>query len=485
MSDITPPSKKQRRKQAKARWLVERKAAQRAEGMISSKRKRRNQRQSRATESATPSAGVHFTACTSATCDNRLVGNCVIRTIEPYVHRFAQFVKGRWAGRSLRELFASEFPTLSADYCVGAAQLGHFRVNGEVADLDKVITGGDFFEHIKHRHEPKIHLPVDDSIELSTLKSLSNTWIHEETDELMVVDKPSGIPVHPTGSFQLNSLTHMLIRDRREALIEETEALKLFPVHRLDRLTSGLLILAKSADKARSLTAELTATSSEGGIGSRSVQKYYVARVKGKFPDTESGFAGVEGLDSGLVKIESTNNGFWRVTAPIGLMSPRQGHVRCVLESEDSKPCVTLFRRRGSPVCGESIVECLLVTGRTHQIRVHLQLLGFPIANDPMYGPVDEEKAAAFSNQVVNRVAAAEKSFDIDEFKDEDDEHRCILVCETCTAEKQGTLTIEEDAVLWLHSYRYESSNWVFEVPLPHWAALKQCTEVGEVNKAT
>ncbi|KAG3111925.1 hypothetical protein PI124_g9485 [Phytophthora idaei] len=481
MADVPPPSKKQRRKQEKARWLAERKAAQQAGGIVSSKRKRRNQRQSHATASASPSAAVHYEACTSSTCDNRLAGShCVVRSIEPYVHRFALFAKGRWADRSLRELFASEFPTLSTDYCVQAAQLGLIRVNGEVADLDTVIKGGDFFEHIKHRHEPNVHLPVEDSTEVLTLKSLSKTWIHFETDELLVVDKPSGIPVHPTGSFQLNSLTHMLQHDRREATVEkeveETETLELFPVHRLDRLTSGLLILAKSADKARSLTAELTATSSDEGAGSRSVQKYYVARVKGEFPGTEGGFAAVKGLNSGLVKIDSTSDGFWRVTAPIGLMSPRQGHVRCVIEAKDSKPCVTLMRRRGEAVNGESIVECLLVTGRTHQIRVHLQHLGFPIVNDPIYGSVNEEKTTeSESKQHMNE---AEESFGNKALEGEDDECRCIRVCEICSVEKQGTLAIEEeDAVLWLHSYRYESPNWSFEVPLPHWATLREATK--------
>ncbi|KAG7386862.1 hypothetical protein PHYPSEUDO_015172 [Phytophthora pseudosyringae] len=483
MADVP---KKQRRKQEKARWLAERKAAQLAEGNVSSKRKRRNQRQSRATASAAPSAAVHFQKCTSATCDNRLEGSvCVVRSIEPYVHHFALFAKGRWAGRALRKLFASEFPTLSTAYCIRAAQLGLIRVNGEVASLDTVIKGGDFFEHFKHRHEPSIHLPVEGVEDMSTLTSLSTTWIHLETDELMVVDKPSGIPVHPTGSFQLNSLTHMLQRDRREAAVEkeeeQTQTLELFPVHRLDRLTSGLLILAKSADKARGLTAELTATSSEGGAGSRSVQKYYVARVKGEFPDAEAGFAGVEGLSSGLVEIDSAGDGFWRVAAPIGLMAPRQGHTRCVIEAEDSKPCVTLMRRRGEAVGGESIVECRLLTGRTHQIRVHLQHLGFPIVNDPLYGPVSEEKPAkSASEQGTDGVKARSategaNAFECKGLQDEDDERRCIRACDRCIAEEQGTAVVEEeDAVLWLHSYRYESPNWSFEVPLPRWAALRE-----------
>ncbi|KAE9340726.1 hypothetical protein PF008_g10977 [Phytophthora fragariae] len=485
MADVPPPppSKKQRRKQEKARWLAERKAVQLAQGIASSKRKRRNQRQSRASASGPPSAAVRYQVCASTTCDNRLAGSdCVVRCIEPYAHRFALFVKGRWADRTLRELFASEFPTLSTTYCARAAQLGLIRVNGVAADLDTVIKGGDFFEHLKHRHEPSVHLPVADATNLSTVTALSTKWIHLETDELLVVDKPSGIPVHPTGTFQLNSLTHMLQHDHREAAVEtETDTLlELFPVHRLDRLTSGLLILAKSVDNARSLTAELTATSSVEGAGTRSVEKYYVARVKGEFPDDEAGFVGVVGLNSGLVKVESAGEGYWRVDAPIGLMSPRQGHVRCVIDAADSKSCVTLMRRRGRAVCGESIVECRLVTGRTHQIRVHLKHLGFPIVNDPMYGPVSDgqfpEEPQIPTNKSTERSEGAKSN--ADENNGIDDDHRCISVCDVCISENEGTSAIEEeDTVLWLHSYRYKSPNWSFEVPLPHWAILRQATQ--------
>ncbi|KAF4324286.1 hypothetical protein BBO99_00000226 [Phytophthora kernoviae] len=371
-----PLSKKQQRKQDKARWLAERKAKQVAEGLASSKRKRRNQRQSRVAlvdTSARPSPTVHYENCTSTTCANRAVGSCVIRTVSPYVHHFALFAKGRWAGRSLRDLFAAEFPTLSASYCTQAARLGLVRLNGESAALDSIINEGDFLEHLKHRHEPSVHLPVSNT---SPPSSLSTTWIHFETDDIMVVDKPSGLPVHPTGSYQFNSLTCTLQHDRSEVAKGKLEAeegaqdaaempLELFPVHRLDRLTSGLLLLGKTSSKARSLTAELTATSSPIGdsTASRSVKKFYVARIQGEFPESIEGFVDVEGVNSGLVKIDSAGDGFWRVTAPIGMMSPRQGHTRCVIDATDSKPCVTL-------------------------IRVHLQHLGFPIVNDPLYGSV-------------------------------------------------------------------------------------------------
>ncbi|CEG47992.1 rna pseudouridylate [Plasmopara halstedii] len=473
MTDISLISKNQRRKQKKAQWLADRKSMQIAEGIKVSRRKRRNERQTRMIENESLSAIVHYKACTSTTCNNRIIGNnCIVRSIEPYLHHFALYVKGRWAGRTLCEIFADEFPTLSTEYCVRAAQLGLIRVNGNNVLLDTVINAGDFFEHIKHRHEPDVHLPLQNVMEMSTLSSLSETWIHAETDELMVVNKPSGVPVHPTGNYQFNSLTLMLEHDRRDAAVKKKfQTFELFPVHRLDRLTSGLLILAKTPDKARSLSSELSANFLDGDADYRSVQKFYVARVKGEFPTTASGFAR---LTSKLVKIVSASDEFWRVTAPIGLMSPRQGHKRCVIASPDSKSCMTLLRRRGTPIGGESIVECLLVTGRTHQIRVHLQHLGFPIVNDPLYGPENNDKQTkAALEQVSSILHPTAKSFNFKEEILRNTEDKCVQACEICTAEHKKDVAVDVgDANLWLHSYRYESANWKFEVPLPQWAKL-------------
>ncbi|KAI9907010.1 hypothetical protein PsorP6_003315 [Peronosclerospora sorghi] len=387
------------------------------------------------------------------------------------MHCFESFVKGRWVGSSLGEVFANEFRTLSTDYCTRAVELGLVQVNGENANLDVVIKSGDYMKHFKHRHEPSVHFPIE--TKLTPLFCLSKSWIHFETDELLVVNKPSGIPVHPTGNFHYNTLTHILRHDYLGTTINEAKrkCVQLFPVHRLDRLTSGLVLLAKSADKACSLTAEFTATSSLESGTDRCVKKFYVARVRGAFPIEKTSFLHVKGLRSGLVKIEENRNGYWRVTAPIGLKSPREGHMRCVTDASDSKLCISLLRRRGEVVNGESIVDCLLITGRTHQIRVHLQHLGFPIANDPLYGRI-VLKDSAIPLQVVKntREVSSTEAFN---YANEHMAKRCLRVCDICTATSLEALAIDEqDTVLWLHSYRFESSHWSFEVPLPLWASL-------------
>ncbi|CAI5743558.1 unnamed protein product [Peronospora destructor] len=164
MADSAPPlSKKQRRKQEKARWLAERKAVEMASGNGLVKRKRRKRRQNRTSANVPPSPTVHYQVCTSMTCDNRLGGShCIIRSIDPYLHCFAVFVKGRWTGCSVRDLLTNDFPTLASDYCARVVQLGLFRVNGSKTSLDSILQSGDFFEHFKYRHEPSIHLPVQD-----------------------------------------------------------------------------------------------------------------------------------------------------------------------------------------------------------------------------------------------------------------------------------------------------------------------------------
>ncbi|RLN26447.1 hypothetical protein BBJ28_00008911 [Nothophytophthora sp. Chile5] len=487
MTDTPPPpppppplSKKQQRKQQKARWLAERKAARAASGDGASTRKRRNQRQthlSSARPSATASPAIRYEACASATCVVRAThSGCVVRSVAPYAHRFALHAKGHWAGRTLRELFASEFPRLSAAASGRAARMGLLRINGVRADLADRIRADDFFEHVVHRHEPSVHLPAP-ATSPSSSSPLASTWVHHETAELLVVDKPAGLPVHPSGRYRVNSLTLMLQHEHEHRIAptkRDAQPLQLFPVHRLDRVTSGLLLLAKTTDMARHLTAALTTTTTTTTTGEqvptgRRVRKFYVARVQGAFPllsECEEGDDAFGGATSPLVKVRRTlEDGFWRVTAPIGTLTH---HTQTVSDAADAKPCETLLRRRGDVTDGESVVECVPVTGRTHQIRVHLQHLGFPIVNDPLYGP---RRAAETSPLKEGEDAEAEDQ--AGEEEGESEEQRCVRACQICSAADEQP-SEEEDVPLWLHSYRYESQDWSFSVPLPAWATPSQ-----------
>jgi 23S rRNA-/tRNA-specific pseudouridylate synthase len=197
--------------------------------------------------------------------DNR-ESNRRLRVIRPYPFTFATFAKERWLGRTVLDVYNTEFGSYPKCYYEAAIKEGRILVNGEKVDCEYIVKGNDELAHVVHRHEPAVEIaPVrEDCPESPSIKV-----IHED-DELIVVDKPSTLPIHPCGGYNLNSLFHILL--------EQNQSLKgnLFNVHRLDRLTSGLTIIAKSSETAKVLGKCI--------MSREKCHKVYIARVKGKFP---------------------------------------------------------------------------------------------------------------------------------------------------------------------------------------------------------
>jgi 23S rRNA pseudouridine1911/1915/1917 synthase len=165
----------------------------------------------------------------------------------------------------------------------------------------------------------------------------------QETDDFIVLDKPGGLVCHPTKGDSFSSLI-----GRLRLYFEGTEEVPRF-VHRLDRETSGLVLVSKNRPVHKSLCREL-----------EQAEKRYLAVVEGD--------PGAEGL----------------IDQPIG---KAQGSEVVVKQQviEGGKACRTLWKRldtRG----GFSLLELHPVTGRMHQLRVHLQWLGHPIVGDKLYG---------------------------------------------------------------------------------------------------
>jgi len=250
-----------------------------------------------------------------------------LRKVRPYHFTFTTHAKGRWVGDKLSDVFAREFRAMEPKEYVRCIEAGLVRVNDEASSVDYRVQNNDFISHMVHRHE----LPVTEQ----------KMKIIKEDDEWVVVDKPGSIPVHPCGRYRHNSIIFILAKEH---------GLKtLHTVHRLDRLTSGVLIFSKSAAKARLM---------EQLIKAREVEKEYVCRVVGEFPEGE-------------VVCEE----------PIEVISYKIG--LCIVDAK-GKDCKTTFQRLEFKN-GVSVVKCWPKTGRMHQIRVHLQFLGFPITNDPLY----------------------------------------------------------------------------------------------------
>ncbi|XP_028422546.1 pseudouridylate synthase RPUSD2 isoform X1 [Perca flavescens] len=252
-----------------------------------------------------------------------------LRKVYPYYFDFKTYCKGRWIGKSLLEVFKSEFRAESIEYYQRAAKEGRIRLNETpVEDLSVVLRNNDLMKNTVHRHEPPV---VGRPLEVLV-----------DDGEVLVVDKPASIPVHPCGRFRHNTVIFILGKERGIS--------ELHTVHRLDRLTSGVLLFARTLEASKKL---------DQLVRDRQLEKEYVCRVEGEFPESE------------LICEE-----------PILVVSFKIGLCRV---DPKGKECRTVFQRL-SFNGKTSVVRCLPLTGRTHQIRVHLQYLGFPILNDPIYG---------------------------------------------------------------------------------------------------
>ena len=171
-----------------------------------------------------------------------------------------------------------------------------------------------------------------------------------EDENLAVVNKPSGMLTHPTANENENTLVNALLYKYGDNLSDINGEFRRGIVHRLDRNTSGLLIIAKNND-----THEFIARQ----IKEHKVEKKYRAIVKGVIEKDE-----------------------FLIDLPIG-RNPKQPHKMMVKEDgKESRTIVKVIKRFKDATA----VELTLITGRTHQIRVHMSNLGHPVYNDTLYG---------------------------------------------------------------------------------------------------
>jgi tRNA pseudouridine32 synthase len=283
-----------------------------------------------------------------------------LRRVAPYHYTYNTFCKQRWRNRTLLDIFSSEFRDRDRAYYKHAIESGHISINGKPkVDPQTVIKNGDVISHTLHRHEPPV-----------TAQPIKT--IHEDND-IVVIDKPAGVPVHPAGRYKFNSVIEIMQAERAYGF-------QALPCNRLDRLTSGVMFIGKNSKSAESMSEQLR---------SRSVRKEYVARVRGRFPDGENGIVKCEesilqispilGLNRARASGKSAKTLFRRLAYyPPASIPPKP--------SSDSPEAATPAPPLPSTEdAGYSIIHCLPLTGRTHQIRVHLQFLGHPITNDPIY----------------------------------------------------------------------------------------------------
>ena len=249
--------------------------------------------------------------------------------------KFAFAVEPALAGLRLDQALAKLLPRESRSRLARLVEEGAVLVDGERARPRDRLRGGERLEvTLAPRPEEAAFRP--EAIELDV--------VHEDED-VLVVAKPAGLVVHPGSGNWAGTMLN--------ALLHRVPALKSLPragiVHRLDKETSGLLVVAKNEAAMQDLVRQLQA---------RTVKRTYLAIARGAVP--------AEGT----------------VDAPIGRHPAQRTRMAVV---RGGKPALTHYRVR-ERFPAHALLECDLETGRTHQIRVHLASIGHPLEGDPVYG---------------------------------------------------------------------------------------------------
>jgi len=320
-------------------------------------------------------------------------------SIEPYIYTHTSYAKRRWIGHKVLDIYTKEFLFKDRAYYEKAIADENIMVNGKGISVDHVITDGDLLSHKTLCSEnPVLDMPIQ---------------IVCNNDDLLVVNKPSSIPIHACGVYRYLTLVSLLKMEGYDY--------PLLTLHRLDRLTSGLVLLAKTKKYAQYVT---------GLFVKHKVLKTYLARVSGDIRKCNTNRFGIIKTEDGII-IE----GYMRcVNFQIG---------KHVLEEEDGtekKYSNTLVKFDSyDEKSDESIVQCFPKTGRTHQIRVHLQHLGYPIANDPCYPKLPEDQ-----------LLSSKIDTPVEDRKDDAPTDYCKMI--------------------YLHAWRYQSDEWNFLSQRPSWS---------------
>ncbi len=246
------------------------------------------------------------------------------------------------AGWRLDRALAAAIPTLSRERLKALVSAGEVTVDGrQERDPARKMKGGEAVSVVVPAARPAEAVSQDIPLD-----------IRFEDDHLLVVEKPAGLVVHPAAGNLDGTLVNALLHHCAGRLSGIGGVARPGIVHRIDKDTSGLLVVAKT-DRAH---AGLAAQFAKHSIGRR-----YLAVVAG-LPTPPAGR-----IETNLARSEANRQKIAVVNAPRG------------------KHAVTHYRVL-EPLRGAALVECRLETGRTHQVRVHMAHIGHPLIGDPAYG---------------------------------------------------------------------------------------------------
>jgi len=240
------------------------------------------------------------------------------------------------AGRRFDQALAEMFPDYSRSRLTAWIKAGAVTLDGAPAVPRQLLKGGE-----------QVRLEAELETEVSSAPEAIDLDIVHEDEHLLVLNKPAGLVVHPGAGNPAGTVLN--------ALLHHDPALAMLPragiVHRLDKDTSGLMVVA------RTLAAH---TALVDMLSRHDVERQYEAIVLGPL------------IAGGTVD------------APIGRHHGDRLR-QAVRDEEDGKHAITHYRLR-ERFRAHTLIQCNLETGRTHQIRVHMAHIGHPLVGDPLYG---------------------------------------------------------------------------------------------------
>ena len=251
----------------------------------------------------------------------------------------------------------------SRSYISNNINSGNILVNGKIVKCGYKLKIGDVID-INLKEKVTSNIPEDIKLD-----------IYYEDDDIIVLNKPSGMVVHPGAGNKTGTLVNALLYYTNGKLSDINGEARPGIVHRIDKDTSGLLLVSKT-NRAHQILSD--------DFKNKRVKRKYIALVEGII-----------------------NENFGKIDAPIARKP--DDRVKMVVR-ENGKRAVTNFKviKR---LNNATLIECVLETGRTHQIRVHMAYINHPVVNDPLYGHSFDDYGQLLHAEYIGFVHPIKKEF--------------------------------------------------------------------------